>query len=109
MTRDVYQPARSETLLEVTLVVATTFTANTSNYWTIQLRRLRPGQSFGEDVGAAFSLATFTLTADEPATIYSDAAGTELENGDRLVVEMTKTGTPAQLQAATFNSKIQGR
>lgn len=101
-----YTIPTDQRLLEATLTVGTTFTADATNYWTFQLRVMRPGQVYGEAIGDAYSLATFTLTADLAATLYENPRGFKLNEGDRLLIERTSTGSPVALKSQVVELKL---
>jgi len=97
-TRLLHTAKGSETLLSASLVVQTAWSLDASNYYTITLRHRRSGQTYGELVGSAYSLADRNLSADTPVTIYSDAQGIELIDGEKLVAYVATTGSPTALE-----------
>jgi hypothetical protein len=101
-TRTVHTAAGGELLISVTIVVGTTFAYSATNYWSIVLRHRNEDQTYGEKVGSTLSLATRTLTAREPATIFDTAGGIEMEDGDEIVATITSTGSPALLDNPRF-------
>lgn len=98
----VYRSVGGENVTGVSMEVSVAFSANATNYWTIQPRIMRSGQTFGEDLGAGLDLSTITLNAEVVAILYDDPIGVELKSGDRIVIELTATGSPAQLTDPTF-------
>lgn len=76
-----------------------TFTANASNYWTLSVTRRRTAldQTIGDVLGDAVSLDTLSLSAQGVVTLYEAPAGTEVSEGDTLVLYANRTGVPAPL------------
>lgn len=105
--RELYRAAQDSVLLAVEFVVTTTFSADATDYWTIDVRRVRGDEAFGQDVSEQFSLATHTLTAGEPVTLYEDDHGFDLEADDRIVAELTENGSPSALDNPVFWLKVQ--
>lgn len=103
----------SETLVSAKFVALSGFTLSATDYWTFTLRVRRAAtattaaQSNGEQIGDTLSLATRTLTADTPVTLYESAQGTALGDGDTLVLVGTTTGSPAALDQPEVRLDLQ--
>ena len=99
MSRDDFFKARGGcTVRKVTLEAADAFTADSSNYHTFTVRRVKAGQSNGEDIATAYSLASKSLAANEQITLYDDVNGLAMSDGERLALIQSETGTPAALE-----------
>lgn len=111
-TRRLWLASGGETLLSARLVAQAAFTLDASNYWTVTVyhRRAATGAfaalANGETVGT-YSLATRSLVADTPVTIYESEQGLALGDGDSLVAVVTSTGSPAQLDNPVISLDIQ--
>lgn len=92
LVRTTSQP---EKLVKVSLLLGATFAANATHFWTFTLRRRRVGQEFGEQIGETYSLATRTVTGGEPVTIYDDARGVVLADGETLWATVSSFGSPS--------------
>lgn len=96
------------TLRRVRFVVQADFTLDGTNFWTVTVRRRRPAtastgaQATGETVGAAYSTEARSLTAGEPVTLYDDAQGLALNDGDLIVATYETTGSPAAMDNPTL-------
>ena len=113
-TRQVsYRASGPTRLLQADFEVRTAWTAHSSNYWTLTLRHLRAAQApyaaqtTGETVGDAYSLATRSLSARVPVTLYTSEAGLAMADGDSLVLSIEGTGSPAALVDAELWLKVQ--
>lgn len=106
-TRVLHRSSGSERLLNVLLVVGAAWTKSAINYWTITVRRVASGQTYGEDVGAAYDMATRDLIAWDPVTIYTSDSGLELNDGDILIASLAETGSPITLTDAKMQLQLQ--
>jgi len=104
----VARSAGLERLVSAELVVASDFTASGTNYWefALRVRRVKPDgttrQSYGEIIGAIYSLSSRSLTAGLPVSLYSSTAGLPLNDGDELWATVTSSGSPAVLDNPSF-------
>ena len=101
-TQVIYTATSNEIVISVKLKRLTSFTYNASNYWTFTVRHRNEDQDYGELVGSTLSLATRSLTAGEPVTLYDAAGGLLISDGDELVVTVASTGSPAALGETHF-------
>jgi hypothetical protein len=98
----------AELLTAVSVAVENQFTKSATDYWTLQVvrRRLKPDgrtpQDFGESVGAPYALNARTLPAKTSVTVYENAQGLRVGDGDRVYLQLTKTGNPAPLSHLTW-------
>jgi hypothetical protein len=101
LTRFQFRADGPTLLIRAQLVLAADFAMNGTNYWTATLRVRRAASgSFSADatgqlIGSAYSLATRSVSAGNPATMYYDAAGLALAAGDTVWATYTSTGSPA--------------
>ena len=83
--------------------MASAFTADASNYWTItaRLRRMDAAQpqTIGELLGS-YSTRYRSLVAQAEVPLYSNAQGAPFHESDRLVVTAAATGSPGALVGA---------
>lgn len=112
-TRVLYTANAAEQILQVLLRNQAAFTGSGTDYWTFTLRRVgtKPDgvtrQSYGKQI-ATYTLATRSLEAGVPVTLYDDQRGFELRPGDQIVATEESTGSPAALTRATYEIEFQG-
>ena len=102
-----HQSQGGEKLVLAQFQVASAFPYNAANYYTITLRRILSGATYGGTIGSAYSLATRSLSANSPVTLYSNAAGLMLNEGDTLVSYLVSSGSPAVLSNPSWILDIQ--
>lgn len=93
----------------VRAVIGGSFTANPTNYWTLTVtrRRVAISQTIGDVLGEAYSLADRSLASQVPVTLYDAPLGTDVADGDTLVLYANGTGTPAPLDDLVLLVDIQ--
>lgn len=90
-----YEAQGGEKIVQALLIAPAGFTLDAVNYYTFTVRVRRSGQSNGEILGSTYSLATRTIVAGTPVTIYSDETGTPLLAGDTVWAYTVSAGSPA--------------
>jgi hypothetical protein len=95
MRQSLYTTIGRQYLVSAKVTVDAALTADSTNYWTFQLRTFRPDDTFGTAI-RTFSTSTFDLTV-EGVIVFRPATPLLLENGSQLVVDITATGSPAAL------------
>jgi len=99
---DFYKASGAEKVFAVELQAEVAFTADATNYYEFVVRLKRDGQTYGEKVGETYSLAARSLVANEAVTLYDNAVGLAMSDGERLVLEVTETGSPTGLVGLTL-------
>lgn len=104
-----YTSPGGESLLSVSFVVATDWAADTTNYWTMTLKRRTKVQEFGERlVQRITNLAGFQ--ARKTVTLYTNRTGLKLDAGDSIVLAVASaTAATADLDEPFVTLDIQGR
>lgn len=108
-----HRSSGDEKLLVALLVVGADYTADGSNYWTFTIRHVKASgvdgeqQAYGEQVGDVYTLATRSLVANEPVTIYDEVGGVLLRDGDELRATMESTGSPVLPTRPAFQMQFQ--
>ena len=99
LTRTIHRSQGGDRVFGARLMVISDFALDASNYWTFTLmhRRIVDGvlQTYGELVGEAYTTQTRSLTAGVPVTIYEDAVGRPMQEGELLVLTIISTGSPS--------------
>ena len=99
MSRNNFHRANGEErVFKITLEAGEAVTANASNYHYFVMRLVRDGQTYGEKVGETYSLAARSLVANEAVTLYDDAVGLAMSDGETLALYIEETGSPAPLE-----------
>jgi len=112
-TRFLHRATGPEKVLQILLRNQAAFTASGTDYWTFVIRKVsvKPDgstrQSYGTQIGDIYSLATRSLEAGVPVTIYDDERGTTLKENDELWATEESTGSPAALTRATYEIQFQ--
>lgn len=96
--RNLYQARGPVTLLAIEFDVTEAIAQDATNYWTLQARLVRAGQTIGENVGTPVTTDTRSVSANTRISLYDEPGGLDLADGDVLAVLGTKTGTPDPLQ-----------
>lgn len=84
------------TVFNVSLVVRADVAKSATDYYTVVVSIRRVGEQFAETLGT-WTGQTWLLAARTALVIYDDAAGMAMNEGDELLAETTKTGSPAAL------------
>lgn len=95
--RTIHTANGAEVLTDVSLMTATDWTADPTNYWTIELRVRASGEQYGRTLGSTYTLATRSLTAGVPVALWASQAGSRLEDAESLLAVVTSVGTPTAL------------
>jgi hypothetical protein len=107
-TQSLYLSPGGDKLMLVQFVAAAGFPYNGSNYYTVEVRVLRRGAEFPQQIGSILSLATRSLVAKVPIDLYTNDAGLRLNAGDELIGALSSAGTPAVLSNPSFAVEVQG-
>lgn len=112
-TRFLFRASGPERVLQILLRNEAAFTASATDYYTFTIRKVgfKPDgttkQSYGAQVGSIYSLATRSLAAGVPVTIYEDGRGVLLGEDEELWATEESTGSPAALTRATYEVQTQ--
>lgn len=106
MSYPVYLANGACKLLRVQFLLRSAWTASATNYWTIEFRIRREDQTIGELVGS-YDLSARSLSAGQLATVYDDANGLAMSDGDLLVVSSSSTGSPSALDGPFVFADVQ--
>ena len=106
-TQTLHLSAGREKLLLVQFVNSAAFAYNATNYYLIEARVLRAGQTYPETIGSSISLATRSLVANEAITLYESDTGLRLNDGDSILARIESAGSPAILANPSFVVEVQ--
>lgn len=106
MTREIHKASGPERLLTVLLVVGANWATDPANYWTLSLRLMRGTMAYGRTI-ASYSLAARVLTAHTAVSVYDNPDGFRLDDGDRIMLVATPTGSPVVPTDPVFHIEIQ--
>ena len=108
MTRhDLYRAPTTSRCFRIDIEAGEAFTANSSDYHEFTIRLVRVGQSTGEKVGSTYSLSDRSLVANEPVTVYDDAVGLAMTDGEILALYIDETGSPTILERVVVWMDVQ--
>lgn len=90
-----------EILLAAFVQNAEDIAVSPTDYWTFDLRVFHGTDTLGRTIGKVDTTSQ-RLDAGDPVTVYDEAGGLRLQDGDQLRSIVTKTGSPPDLSAAKF-------
>lgn len=98
---DIHRAKGAEKVFRIDLEAGQAFTASATDYHTFTLRLVRSDQDYGERIADAYSLAARSLVANEPITLYDNAVGLAMSDGERIALYIDETGSPDALERVT--------
>ena len=102
-----YVSPGAEVVTRAWITVDTDHTEDTTDFWTLGIYRRALGETYGHEVGDPHTTERAGLTAREPWTLYDDALGAELAEGEVVLLSATLAAAGVALSGVFVTLELQ--